>query len=156
MKGAFTTTLMVGALVVGSGVAHADTYFGATTACRGMTADGAYPEDVTLDPCFDSAEEHGRFFFPGAGWSSPDTDVDVYTQVGWKARGANGNPVPGEPYWGGQVTFWGDVRGYQTPIYDVDEMSGIGIGSGYCYYTKIWFKDNGVSYGPAESPGDCF
>ncbi|GAA4629306.1 hypothetical protein GCM10023196_049500 [Actinoallomurus vinaceus] len=156
MKAALAATIVAGTLLVTGGVANAATYFGPAQACRGATPPGLYPEDVQLDPCFDSTEEHGRWFFTGAGFSSPYTDIDVYTQVGWKPRGADGNPVPGEPYWGGRVVFWGDVTGIHTPIYDVNENDGIGISPGYCFYNKIWFTDNGKSYGPAESPGDCF
>ncbi|GAB3979843.1 hypothetical protein GCM10029978_076310 [Actinoallomurus acanthiterrae] len=156
MKTALVATVGAATLMASAGVAQATTYYGPAKACRGYTSPGTYPESIQLNPCFDSTEENGRWFFTAVAVNSPFTAIEVHSQVGWKKRNADGSIPPGEPYWGGRDVKWGDIQGVYGPWYDVNENDGIGVDAGYCYYNRLWFIDGSTTYGPAESPGNCF
>ncbi|MFI6600562.1 hypothetical protein ACIBHX_30325 [Nonomuraea sp. NPDC050536] len=148
--------LAVGALLAAAGVAEASTYYGQVKACRGYTNPGAYPYGVRLNPCLDSIQSNGHWVWGGVEVLSPQTDIHIYSQTGWKYRGRDGNPWPGEPHWNGAVLDWGSQQGHYGPNYVVNQEYGQHVDPGHCYYSKIWFTESGHTYGPAESPGDCF
>lgn len=155
-KVALAVAVATGAVLATGGVAQASTYYGQIKVCRGYTSPGAYPYGVQLNPCVDSTQSNGHWVWGGVEVWSPQTDIHVYSQTGWKYLGRDGNPWPGEPNWDGAVDDWRTVQGHFGPIYDATQEFGQYVDPGYCYYTKVWFTESGHTYGPAESPGDCF
>ncbi|MER7703725.1 hypothetical protein ABTX81_12595 [Kitasatospora sp. NPDC097605] len=123
-----------------SGTANAATSGG----CRGYTAPGAYPSGVQLNPCNIVLNGSKAFGYV----NSPQTDIRIYLQVGWKPASQGGEPTnfsaaydvgvvgPGNGYYRGDL-YWGGVPGY-------------------CYYTRMWYANGSYVSGWAESPATCF
>ncbi|WP_380282804.1 hypothetical protein [Kitasatospora purpeofusca] len=125
-----------------SGTAGAATSGG----CRGYTAPGAYPSGVQLNPCNIAYTSSGS---DGYGYvNSPQTDIRIYLQIGWKPAWQAGEPTSF-----GSVLNAG-VVGPGNGYYRGDVFAG-GT-AGYCYYTRMWYTNGSYTSGWAESPGTCF
>lgn len=128
---------------VGAGTASASN----STPCRTWT--DPYPDGTRLMPCNDG---DGTGYDHGYGWvDNSRTDVHVYLEIWSKPWWQAGEPTTLE----GRVDE-GVMGGPGTGATRVRFDYWLGATPGRTYYTRLWFTDTGVSYGPAESPSTGF
>ncbi|MFE2104368.1 hypothetical protein ACFXAF_00620 [Kitasatospora sp. NPDC059463] len=112
--------------------------------CRDWTAPGAYPSGVQLRPCnisFNGADGYGYV-------NSPQTDIRVYLQVGWRPASQAGEPTSFSAVLNAGLVD----RKYNAYVGDIY----VGGAPGYCFYTRMWYTNGSYTSGWTESPPTCF
>jgi hypothetical protein len=121
-----------------------------TTPCRAWTAPGFYPSGVQLRPCNGVTMGNYSDIFGYA--TSPQTDVRVWLQVGWKPWYLTGEPTSFDPPVNGGIisptTSSYVPQNFQDPTH-------LGA-AGYCYYTRMWYTNGTYTSSWVESPSTCF